>query len=688
MKQPGVFTAIRILAVLCVSTGFGVGMAARNLVPADLWGIGRVGELRLAPDGSSACFTVQRWAVETGTGTTQLWVLDVAGGGSRLLATVTGAGELSPAWSPDGRQIAYLARTAATPALYAVNLADGTAVEVTAPPLGAGPPQWLPDGRSLLFVTRVFSGLTPAVDATTWATTAAELARRRGAPRQVRVAEGGFYRSASGWLTDGMAHRIVRVGLADGRLTDLTPGYDRLFSPRGAPPLAVAPDGRALAVAVNVVAPDRAEENDDIMLLPTDGSGRWRNLTTDNPGGDNGPVFSPDGRFVLFGRRTETIYAGENTKLFQHELATGRNHALRPGADLSFSAWRYAADGRSILAVAERGGCTPAFRLAVDGTDCPAITTAGLAGDPHALPDGRVLLLHETFDHPIEVAMLRSGETTPRPLTALNLTALAGVRLGRVESREFQGAQGDRVQLWLVYPPGYDPGKKYPMVHLLHGGPHTMAGDSFSYLWNAHVFAARDVIVAMVNRHGSTGFGERFARAVIGDWREPACTDILRATDYLIAEVPAIDARRLAACGVSYGGYLAICLAGLTDRFACLVSHAGISDLYTQFGSDLAPHLSRTFGGFPWQDQERFARNNPVTQAANFHTPMLILQGGRDHRVPDGNAFALYGILQQRGVPSRLVYFPEEAHWVQSPQNSLVWHEEVFAWLDRWLLPP
>lgn len=679
--------------LLIVWAWAGAGVAASPITPEDLWRLPRVGELRVSPDGVHACYTVQRWSLETNRSTTQLWLLDTSNGDSRQIGEAESSGDLSPAWSPDGRRIAYVGKTKAKPAsaLYVTTIEDGQTREIVTPPLGVFFPQWMPDGKSVIFITRVIPEITPAVNAETWAQTEAELARRQSSKAQVRVTEGGFYRMGGAWLTESLAHRLVRVSIAEGSLTDLTPRYPGLFSPRGPSPFSLSPDGKTLALVLNTLPKDVADENDDIMLLATDGSGQRRNLTGDNPGRDMAPCFSPDGRHLLFGRRTRRVYAGENTQLYRHDLATGENHPLLPSVDLSFSSWRYSPDGRTILAVAERAGVTPAFQIAADGAVVRTLSSDGTASDPQRLSDGRVIMIHGSMSRAPEVFVLGEGGADPREpraLTSLAAPALARFEWGRVEPHHFSGAGGDRIHLWLVYPPDYDPRRKYPLVHLLHGGPNTMAGDSFSFLWNAHAFAARGSIVAMVNRHGSTGFGEAFARSVNGDWSEQASTDIILATDYLLAQVPAIDAARLAACGVSYGGYLAVCLAGRTDRFACLISHAGISDLYTQYGSDLAPHLARTFGGFPWQDQERFARGNPLAHAENFRTPMLILQGGKDSRVPDGNALALYGVLQQMGVASRLVYFPDEGHWVQTPQNSLVWHREVFQWLERWTGKP
>jgi dipeptidyl aminopeptidase/acylaminoacyl peptidase len=241
--------------------------------------------------------------------------------------------------------------------------------------------------------------------------------------------------------------------------------------------------------------------------------------------------------------------------------------------------------------------------------------------------------------------------------------------------------------MFVTYPPGFDAGRKYPLVQILHGGPHTMFRDDFGYRWNQHVFASPGYVVARVNRHGSTGFGEAFVGSIDGAWGEKPTEDILAATEVLVKDIPAIDGERVAAAGASYGGYLAAWLLGHTDRFRCLVNHAGVNDFITEYGSDSTNYAfdKSVWGGTPWKDTEAMQKNNPTTYAKNFKTPMLLVAGEMDYRVPYGNSLSLYGILQAMGVPSRLLLYPNENHWILTPQNAIYWNYEVQQWLARYI---
>jgi dipeptidyl aminopeptidase/acylaminoacyl peptidase len=450
------------------------------------------------------------------------------------------------------------------------------------------------------------------------------------------------------------------------------------------PGFEVSPDRKSIAMAINTTTPPyRERPNLDVYLVAADGTGTMKNLTTDNPFGDGRPRFSPDGRSIVFARNRKDTY--DNTRLWRHDLASGSNSPLTDGIDRSFSDHVFAPDGRTLTLVAEDRGKVAIFRIGADGKGFAKVYGEGTSSGPAVAPSATVFA-NEDSTRPAELFALDAGKSAPRRLTRFNDALMAGLDLGKSESREFTGAQGDRIQMWVTYPPGFDPAKTYPLVQILHGGPHTMARDDFFIRWNPHVFASPGYVVARVNRHGSTGFGEAFGASINLHWGDWPLEDVLAGTDALVAAVPAVDGTKVAAAGASYGGYLAAWMLGHTDRFRCLVDHAGVNDTTAEYGADSIYWFGEPlFGGTPWKNAEVFQTHNPMSYAEKFKTPTLITAGEMDYRVPYGHATLLYGVLQAMGVPSRLVLLPNENHWVLTPQNSIMWNYEVQQWLARWI---
>jgi dipeptidyl aminopeptidase/acylaminoacyl peptidase len=448
----------------------------------------------------------------------------------------------------------------------------------------------------------------------------------------------------------------------------------------------VSPDGSAVALTLSSTPPPyRDSPNEDIVLVPTDGSGKLVNLTADNPAGDSGATFSPDGKSIVYSRHAITYYCGESAKLWVHDLASGRHTPLSEKLDYSLGGVEFAKDGRTLWLTAEERGRVPVFKLRPDGTGFEAVYREGSSGSLHVTGNAAVFL-NNTSTRPDELFHLDLATGQVRQLTHFNDAVLERIAFGKTEDYSFTGAAGDTVSGLLYYPPGFDSTKSYPLLQLMHGGPHTMVADSWSYRWNAQVFAAAGYVVTWVNRHGSTGFGQAFAQSINGQWGEKPTEDILKSTDLLLAKLPNLDGKRVAAAGGSYGGYMAAWLAGHTDRFACLIDHAGVNDFVTQYGADTTNYgFTHVLGGTPWADVEGMQRNNPMAYARNFKTPMLIIHGELDYRVPYVNGTALYGVYQSMGLPSRLVVFPDENHWILSPQNSLRWNYEVQTWLAKYI---
>lgn len=678
-----------LLSLLLSNVATAADAGRRPITAQDLWAVKRVGAPALSPDGRRAAVSVQEWSIAKNKPVARIWLVDVASGATRRL-TNSEANDTAPAWSSDGTRLAFVSKrgTDEAASLYVIAADGGESERVLDLPHGVANPRWLPGDAAIVFGTRVDPALAGKLDAAAIAAMRAEAKRRATSKMTAYATEVQQFRWFDRNLTDGLANRLVRVELADGRLTDLTPGWDRLFTPAGDAVFQVSPDGRRIVLVVDDNPPPFVGAPDwNLVLLPADGRGEPTRLTADNARVDDLPRFAVGGESLYFVRQALPLppYAGVSRRLWRHDFASGRNTPLSDAIDLSFDDIAAAADG-SVWLQAEKAGRVPLFRMAADGSGFAEVLPGGSITELDAA-GGRLVFLREDPDHPAELYTLDPGATTPRQLTHFNDALLSQLDLGRTESHTFTGANGDPVQMWVTYPPGFDPAKKYPLVQVLHGGPHTMVRDAFGFRWNTHVFASPGWIVTQVNRHGSTGFGEKFALSIHGRWGEMPMQDILAANDCLFEHVPAIDRERVGAAGASYGGYLATWLLGHTEAFDVLVNHAGVSDLIGQYGSDATIGLfsREVMGGLPWDGAEGLQRNNPIAFADAFRTPMLILHGEKDYRVPYGQALALYGILQNKGVPSRLVIFPDENHWILSPQNSIYWNYEVQAWLARYL---
>jgi len=656
--------------------------AKRPITAEDLWKIQRVSSPALSPDGKTAVFSVTEYSLAKSKPTSSLWLVDVASGSTRRLTQ--GGTDGSAAWSPDGKRIAFVSRRADDDAsqLYVIAFDGGEARRVASAPYGFRAPKWLSTSR-IAALTQVIPALAGKLERSDLDALKKEAKRRKDSPMTAVVTENRQYRFWDKNVPEDVADKLVSVDVETGALADLTPGWNRVFATVMDPGFDVSPDGSSIAMAINSTPPPyRQQSNLDVYRIPTDGSGKMENLTPDNPFDDSRPRYSPDGRSIVFGRNLRSTY--DNTRLYRHDFATGANAPLTQGIDLSFADHAFAPDGKTLTLVAEDRGRVALFRIGADGRGFAKVYGDG-ANQSVSVRGGAAVFVHEDSAHPAEIYALDPGKPSPRRLTQFNDALLAGLDLGRTESREIAGANGDKIQMWVTYPPGFDPSKKYPLVQILHGGPHTMARDDFFLRWNPHVFAAPGYVVARVNRHGSTGFGEKFAQSINLHWGDWPTSDVLAATDEL-AKSPGVDGSRVGAAGASYGGYLAAWLLGNSDRFRCLVDHAGVNSLIAEYGADETyDWAEELFGGTPWKDADVFRKHDPISYASNFKTPILVTAGESDYRVPYGNALALYGVVQAMGVPSRLVLFPNENHWVLSPQNSVYWYWEVRDWLGRHL---
>ena len=643
-----------------------------------MWALQRLEAPAISPDGRLAAVAVTRYDLAQSKGATDLWLVSLPDGSSRQL-TSDAAADTQPVFSPDGRSIAFLSRRGddEVAQVYVMAVDGGEARRVTSLPTGADLPKWFPDGRRIAFVSTVWNDLVR------WDDQAKRLQERGASKVSARVWDSAPIAHWDHFLDDREPH-LFAIGVDGGEPQAITRGSGFSLPRTEADTFSydISPDGLEIALVANT---DRSgvSRNLDVIALPACGCKPAKNLTQGNAADDDDPRYSPDGRHIAFSQRRIPGFYADRARLMLHERASGRTRALTETWDRSVTEPAWIPGRPELLASIDDAGTVRIYRFGLDGSAPRAVTGASSFG---ALRAGRAAMvaIRQSFSEPPTLVRLdgRSGQATA--LTHFNDALLNGTALGEVRNVTYPGAGGADIQMWVVYPPGFDASKKYPVFMLLHGGPHNAMTDGMQWRWNAQVFASWGYIVTWHNFHGSSGFGQAFTDSINPDWATRPYEDTIAAARWLAAQ-PYVDGNRMAAGGGSYGGYLATTLLGREHPFKTLVAHAAVYDLYAQIAADYGAEKPR-FGYF-WERSEEFARISPHLSAQNFRTPTLVIHGQLDMRVPVNHGIELFNILQSRGVPSRLVYFPDENHWVLKPQNSLFWYRTVREWLAKYVAP-
>ncbi len=657
-------------------------LAAQETTPFDpvtMWEMQRPGNPVVSPDGQWSVFPVTEYDVDGNTSATNLYLLDNESGDLRQI-TFSGR-DSGPAWSPDGRKLAFVSRRHDGPGqIYILDIAaGGEARQVSDLPVGVYGLQWFPDGGRIAFAANILPDYNGDWD------------RHREIQKEMeeskvsaKVTENNMYRYWDRWLTDGHVSRLFTIDLQTKVVTDLMPDNGNFFGLMGGVSYDISPDGATIAVSKNSTPPPYERVNHAIYLLPTDGSGELTNITADNPASDTNPVYSPDGRYILYGKQSVHHFYADKMVMTLYDTQTGLRTELTDHIDLSTEQWFWSDDGNTIYFHAQDRAMKSIFSIPAGGGIHTEIFRGGTNNGGSLAGNNHIVFNHHNLSAPPEIHKvdLRSGEATK--MTGLNDKLVENIHWGEIENVTYKGADNADIQMFINYPPGYDPGKEYPLVMMIHGGPHGIFGDSFHFRWNSQLFAAPGYIVAMPNFHGSSSFGQDFVKSIHGNHAELPYRDIMKAADYMV-ERGLVDEDRMAATGGSYGGYMVSWIAGHTDRFACLINHAGVYDLHLQFASDYSANRKYQYGGSPWEDFDQMNAINPSQFAHNFSSPMLVIHGELDYRVPVAHGFMVYNIYKNMGLEARLVYYPDENHWILTPQNSLFWYDEFYGWLERYL---
>jgi dipeptidyl aminopeptidase/acylaminoacyl peptidase len=659
--------------------------ARRRPIDVDaLWALKRIGVPTLSPDGVCACAPVTSYDMDSNEATTELWLFPIGQGGKTPLARprrlTAGDKDSEPRWSPDGRFIAFTAKRKddAEAQIYLIAPDGGEARRLTRAPCGAAALKWFPDGKRIAFVSWVWPDLG------TGAAQAKRLAQRKDAKVKAHLTERAEYRYWDHWLTDGREPHVFICDVASGRARDALFGTGLALQPwePSADHYDIAPDGREIALTVDPHPEPGMMNQCDIVVVGV-GSGRVRNLSSGSGMSDEHPRYSPDGRHLVWHAYDTNRAFNDQGHLRLFERRGGRLTRLAPRLDRATQHVEWAPDSRSLLLLIEDRGRVGLWRLPLDA-QAPAPVVAGgtIAGYACSADGGVIACTRSSALHPPALFAARGDGSGERALERLNGATLSRVALGAVREFTVKGWRGEPVQMFVTYPPGFDPRRKWPLLHSIHGGPYAAHHDGWHFRWNAQVFAAQGYVVAHVNYHGSSGFGRRFLESIARRYGEKELADTEAGTDLLLRQ-GYVDRSRLAAAGGSYGGFMAAYMNGRTSRYKAFVCHAGCYDWVSMMATDGYRFFARELGAFHWDNPALVLRQSPHHYVGRARTPTLVVHGELDYRVPATQALQYYNSLRARGVPARLVWFPDENHWILKPQNSRLWYREFFAWLAR-----
>ncbi|HEY3769824.1 MAG TPA: S9 family peptidase [Candidatus Angelobacter sp.] len=684
----------------------------------DMMSLQRIGGPALSPNGKWVLFSAVEVNLKQNTRTPHLWVVSINGGTARQMPT-TPAGESEGRWSPDGKNYLYISSEEGGSQVWMngfdpeSGMLSGLPHKITSISTEADGAIWSPDGKNIVFTSDVYPGC--ADDACN------KYGDETHAKSKVKamVFEHLLFRHWNHYNSDKRSHLFV-VPMEGGVAKDLTPGNHDVppFSLGGPDDYAISPDGKELAFTSNWDAVGATSTNNDIFIVPMTG-GEPKKIST-SPGGDSSPVYSPDGKWLGWRMQKRAGYESDRFRLVVYNRQSGEIKNLTESFDQWVESFTWSPDSKTIYFTSEFQGTSPIYQLDVAaamsasvGGGKPIQEILGGANDEVSVSsDGKTLVFtHLSVRAPSEVYKIdlsaprptiasaklgKDGTIANRHLTQMNFNAekishlndpvLENIAMQEAESFWFAGAGGTKVQGFLVKPPNFNKEKKYPVKFLIHGGPQGQWGDEWSYRWNAELMAADGYVVIMVNPRGSTGYGQAFVDGVNKDWGGKPYIDLMNGLDYAEKTYPFIDKNRECALGASYGGYMINWILGHTTRFKCLVSHDGMFNTESAYGSTEELWFPEwEFGGTVWANREGYRKWSPHLFATQFKTPTLVVHSQLDYRLDVSEGFQLFTTLQRLKVPSKMLYFPDEGHWVLKPQNSQLWYKTVNGWVDSYL---
>jgi dipeptidyl aminopeptidase/acylaminoacyl peptidase len=685
----------------------------------DMMKLKRVGAPVPSPDGKWVVFDCVDVDLAANTKISHLGVVPASGGESRRL-NPTPNHEERPRFSPDGKRLIWTSKATDPTQIWMSDFNPQTGQlagkphQVTSISTGADGAIWSPDGKNIVFVSAVYPGCK---DDTCNKQRDEELKKSKV---KAKIFSRLFYRHWNAFTEFKGSHlfvvdanAVVGAFVSNARALgtsasttprDLTPGDHDVppFSLGGQDMYAISPDGQEVAYTSNIDEVEATSTNNEIFVVPISG-GTPKKIST-SPGSDTTPLYSPDGKYLAWRSQARAGFEADKWRLLVQDRQSGETRDLTEKFDRSVGSFAWWKNWMLLLSFEDHGQELIQMASAIL-SEAPKEIQQSIGQPTHAddltLVGDNLFYSNASASAPneirrIDLSVFSSDATKPIlgpnipqtdfPVTHMNDALLSHIDMQPLESFTFKGANNDDVQGFIVKPPGFDPNKKYPLKFLIHGGPQGAWGNEWTYRWNAELFAATgDYVVVMINFHGSTGYGQKFTDSISGDWGGKPYVDLMKGLDYVEKTYPFVDKNREAALGASYGGYMANWLLGHTNRFKCIVSHDGMFNAESAYGTTEELWFANwEFGGPPWKKRDVYRKWSPHEYAANFKTPTLVVHGQNDYRIDVSQAFDLFTTLQVLNVPSKMLYFPDEGHWVLKPQNSQLWYKTVNDWVDQW----
>jgi len=686
MKAGLLFAAATLLAGDLLAQG----RVQRPMTFDDFAAVKNVGDPQVSPDGQWVLYSVRTTNVAANSRATVTKLQPSAGGAARQFPDASVRAS-EARWSPDGKRVAYVA----SGQLWIADATGANARQISNVSGGASGPVWAPTGNRIAFVTGVY----PDCDSDGCNVERAKAADT--AKVKAHIADNLLYRHWTEWTAPTRSHLFV-VAPDGTALRDVTTGvkYDVPPGPfGGSEAYAFSPDGRELAYTAKDQGREDAWSTDlNLYTVPVDG-GSPTLITAANRAADQNPVYSPDGRTILYGAQSRPGFESDHVRLMAYDRSARTSRDILPNWDRNADAYAFSPRGDAIYINAVDASRNKLYRITRSGsgwTTTPQLLTSGANNfSPSVSADNKTIAwLQDAVERPAEVyvgTVGASGLTGARKLTHENDALVAQLKLYPAEDYWFKGADGDSVQGLLVKPPQFQAGKKFPVLFLIHGGPQGEWLDQWHGRWNFELFASPGFGIVAINPRGSFGYGQKFTDQITKDWGGKVYTDLMNGLDAALARNSWLDSARMGAAGGSYGGYMTNWIAGHSNRFKALFTHAGVYNFENMYGATEEIWFSDWEFGGPYWDKNAmetiYRRWSPHLFAANFHTPHLVVVGELDYRVPYTEGMSLFTALQRQGVPSRLIDFPDEGHWIAKPQNQRLWWGEALGWFTKYLTP-